>query len=90
MLKAQGVRTIVASDFSAGRRALATACGADVVVDPSEDSPYELADDRATSRRVPEALELAVDTIEKLRRLPVPWHHVGGRRRRSARSRSAR
>ena len=40
MLKARGVRTVVASDFSPGRRALATACGADVVVDPAEDSPY--------------------------------------------------
>src|SRR3954471_23916003 len=32
MLKAKGVRTVVASDFSPGRRALAQACGADVVV----------------------------------------------------------
>ena len=37
MLKAKGVRTVVASDFSPGRRALATACGADVVVDPADD-----------------------------------------------------
>ena len=35
MLKAKGVRTVVASDYSAGRRGLATACGADVVVDPA-------------------------------------------------------
>ena len=35
MLKARGVRTIVASDFSPGRRSLAAACGADVVVDPA-------------------------------------------------------
>ncbi len=41
MLKATGVRTVVASDFSPGRRALAERCGADVVVDPSQDSPYE-------------------------------------------------
>ena len=40
MLKAKGVRTVVASDYSAGRRALAAACGADVVVDPARDSPY--------------------------------------------------
>ena len=39
-LKAKGVRTVVASDYSPGRRALATACGADVVVDPAQDSPY--------------------------------------------------
>jgi threonine dehydrogenase-like Zn-dependent dehydrogenase len=36
MLKAAGVRTVVASDFSPGRRALASRCGADVVVDPAE------------------------------------------------------
>ena len=41
MLKATGVRTVVASDFSPGRRALAERCGADVVVDPAQDSPYE-------------------------------------------------
>src|SRR6185312_6498248 len=38
LLKARGVRTVVASDFSAGRRALAARCGADVVVDPAESS----------------------------------------------------
>jgi threonine dehydrogenase-like Zn-dependent dehydrogenase len=31
MLKAKGVRTVVASDYSAGRRALASACGADIL-----------------------------------------------------------
>ena len=41
MLKATGVRHVVASDFSAGRRALAEAMGADVVVDPAVDSPYD-------------------------------------------------
>ena len=40
ILKARGVAKITASDFSAARRALATACGADVVVDPAEASPY--------------------------------------------------
>ncbi len=40
MLKASGVRRVVASDFSPGRRALATAMGADVVVDPATASPY--------------------------------------------------
>ena len=76
MLKAQGVRTIVASDFSRGRRELATACGADVVVDPNQDSPYEAPGDRGHLKTVPAAVELAVGTMEKLRRLPVPWHHV--------------
>ena len=48
MLKASGVRTVVASDFSPGRRALlATACGADVVVDPgARRHPFSAAGDR--------------------------------------------
>jgi threonine dehydrogenase-like Zn-dependent dehydrogenase len=74
MLKAQGVRTVVASDYSPGRRALATACGADVVVDPARDSPYAARDkDHLTD--IPAVLELAVGTTEKLSRLPVGWWH---------------
>ena len=76
MLKAQGVRTIVASDFSAGRRELAAACGAEVVVDPNEDSPYDAPGDVGHLKTIPEGAELAFDTLKKLRRLPVPWHHV--------------
>jgi threonine dehydrogenase-like Zn-dependent dehydrogenase len=76
MLKARGVRTIVASDFSRGRRDLATACGADVVVDPGEGSPYDAPGDRGHLKTVPAAVELVMGTMEKLGRLPVPWHHV--------------
>jgi len=76
MLKAQGVRMIVASDFSAGRRELAMACGANVVVDPSEDSPYDASGDVGHLKTIPEGAELVFDTVRKLRRLPVPWHHV--------------
>jgi threonine dehydrogenase-like Zn-dependent dehydrogenase len=78
MLKARGVRTIVASDFSPGRRNLASACGADVVVDPGEGSPFDAAGDRRWVQTVPDAASGAVGTIEKLERspLPVPWHVV--------------
>jgi len=76
MLKAQGIQTIVASDFSAGRRQLASACGADVVVDPSAESPYEAPGDRGHLKSVPAAADLALGTMEKLARLPVPWHHL--------------
>ncbi len=76
MLKARGVRTVIASDLSGGRRALATACGADAVVDPAADSPYAAAGDAGHLKSAPEALELAVGTMEKLTRAPVPWHHV--------------
>ncbi len=44
MLKASGVRTVVASDYSPGRRALAKACGAEVVVDPAAASPFAAVD----------------------------------------------
>jgi threonine dehydrogenase-like Zn-dependent dehydrogenase len=75
MLKASGVRTVIASDFSAGRRALATACGADVVVDPKLDSPF--ADGHGHLHRAPEVLELAVGAMEKLRRVPlIPWWRI--------------
>lgn len=76
MLKAKGVRTVVASDLSAGRRALARACGADVVVDPREQSPYEAGAGKGQLHDLPSAVELLVGTKEKLDRLPVGWWHV--------------
>src|SRR3954470_15793123 len=75
-LKAKGVRTVVASDFSAGRRALATACGADIVVDPATESPYAGGEGRGHLVDAPSAFELAVGTTEKLQRLPVGWWHA--------------
>jgi threonine dehydrogenase-like Zn-dependent dehydrogenase len=76
MLKARGVRTVVASDYSPGRRALASACGADVVVDPAQESPYTAAPASGHLADMPAALELAVSTREKLERLPVGWWHA--------------
>jgi threonine dehydrogenase-like Zn-dependent dehydrogenase len=76
MLKAKGVRTVVASDLSPGRRALAKACGADVVVDPGVASPYTAVSGRGHLEDLPSALELAVGTREKLGRLPVGWWHA--------------
>ncbi|HEV7203779.1 MAG TPA: zinc-binding dehydrogenase [Jatrophihabitans sp.] len=77
MLKASGVRTVIASDFSPGRRALATAVGADVVVDPAVESPFASAGEHGHLTDAPSVFELAVGTMEKLRALPlVPWHRV--------------
>lgn len=76
MLKASGVRTVIASDYSAGRRALAEACGADVVVNPATDSPYESLGDRGYTTRAAALFELAIDSMDKLRRLPLPWWQV--------------
>jgi threonine dehydrogenase-like Zn-dependent dehydrogenase len=74
MLKATGVETVVASDYSAGRRALAERCGADIVVDPAESSPYTAAPGADHLESAPAAFELAVGTTEKVRRLPGWWH----------------
>ena len=76
MLKAQGVRTVIASDYSAGRRALASTCGADVVIDPAHESPYSSAVTHGHIVKAPEIFELGVSTVEKLGRLPVPWPMV--------------
>jgi threonine dehydrogenase-like Zn-dependent dehydrogenase len=75
-LKAQGVKTVVASDFSPGRRALARACGADVVVDPAVESPFAGGKERGHLVNAPDAFELAVGTREKLERLPIGWWHL--------------
>src|SRR4051794_6161723 len=55
-LKAKGVKTVVASDFSAARRSLASVCGADLVVDPAVDSPYDAAGDRGQLTNMPDAV----------------------------------
>jgi threonine dehydrogenase-like Zn-dependent dehydrogenase len=76
LLKARGVRTVVASDYSPARRALASACGADVVLDPAHGSPFTAVKGRGHLTDVPAALELAVGTREKLERLPFGWWHA--------------
>jgi len=75
-LKAKGVRTVVASDFSPARRALAARCGADVVIDPAEGSPFAGGEQRGHLVRADAGLELVVDAREKLGRLPVGWWHA--------------
>lgn len=77
MLKARGVRRVVASDFSPARRALAVRCGADVVVDPARESPWA---GFADSRHVTDArklLDSAFGAMAALRRVPgLPWARV--------------
>jgi threonine dehydrogenase-like Zn-dependent dehydrogenase len=75
MLKASGVRRVVASDFSPGRRELATAMGADVVVDPATVSPYSSFSEKFVSAEG--LMDLAVGAMEKLRAVPMlPWWQV--------------
>ena len=77
MLKATGVRTVIASDFSPGRRALARALGADVVVDPAQVSPFASSSERGFFTSAPAVFDLAVSTVERMRRLPfVSWWQI--------------
>jgi threonine dehydrogenase-like Zn-dependent dehydrogenase len=76
LLKAKGVRTVVASDYSPARRALASACGADIVIDPAQASPFAAVDRKGHLNDLPSAVELVVSTREKLERLPVGWWHA--------------
>lgn len=73
-LKARGVATIIASDFSPARRDLARRCGADVVVDPAVDSPYDKST-KGQLTQAPALYELALGSMAKLRKLP-GWQHV--------------
>jgi threonine dehydrogenase-like Zn-dependent dehydrogenase len=75
-LKARGVDAVVASDFSPVRRALASRCGADVVVDPAAESPFAGSEERGHVTNAEELFELALDTKERLDRLPTGWWHL--------------
>ena len=77
MLKARGVRTVIASDFSPGRRALAEVCGADVMIDPGAESPWTGFEQSRYITDANHLFDLALDTMGKLRRVPLlPWWQV--------------
>jgi len=76
LLKASGVKNVVASDLSAGRRTLAKACGADIVVDPATESPYGTAASEGHLDSIPGALDTVVGALEKAHRLRLPWWHI--------------
>ncbi|MBA3741849.1 zinc-binding dehydrogenase [Sporichthya sp.] len=78
MLRARGVRHIIASDYSALRRGLAMRCGAHVVVDPGAESPWtSFEHSKKYFTDAGKLLDFAVGSIEKLRAVPfLPWHKV--------------
>ncbi|MBY8859124.1 zinc-binding dehydrogenase [Nocardia sp. CA2R105] len=77
MLKAAGVHTVVASDFSTRRRELAARCGADAVVDPKIEQPWTAGPRTGRIEGVTDILNLGFDAMEKLRRVPnLPWWHL--------------
>jgi len=75
-LKAKGVKTIVASDFSPERRRLAEKCGADVVIDPATQGPYDNWEAFGLTMKLEQALDMAFNARKKMDSLPVPWWHI--------------
>lgn len=73
VLKARGVTAVIASDYSAGRRALAKGCGADIVVDPAVESPWDAGAGHGFVTTMPDEYNDAIDAIDAMTRLPVPW-----------------
>ncbi|MGV1088826.1 MAG: zinc-binding dehydrogenase [Mycobacterium sp.] len=74
-LKALGVEKVVASDFSPARRELARRCGADIVVDPAVDSPFEKAHTKGMINEATDLYDMAMASMGKLRKIP-GWAHV--------------
>ncbi|MFL6089631.1 MAG: zinc-binding dehydrogenase [Aeromicrobium sp.] len=74
MLKATGVKTVVASDLSAARRALAVQCGADIVVDPREADPLAAVPVKGPTASFSDFIGYGIEMLEKVRRVPgLPW-----------------
>jgi len=76
VLKARGVRTVVASDPSPARRALAETLGADTVVDPREESPFADASDHGHYTELVGPFGAGLAAMKGLRLLPTPWQHT--------------
>lgn len=75
MLKAAGIKTVVASDFSPNRRKLAEQCGADIVIDPKENSPFSNWKEFGLLGNVSEAINMGMGIFEKVQALHIPWWH---------------
>ena len=74
MLKATGVKNVIASDLSPARRELAKQCGADVVVDPRETDPFDAAPAKGPLGSFGDFISFGLDATAKLRRVPgLPW-----------------
>ncbi|MFZ3193269.1 MAG: zinc-binding dehydrogenase [Moraxellaceae bacterium] len=76
MLKAAGVKNVVASDFSPNRRKLAAQCGADIVVDPKQDSPFGNWKEFGLLGNVSDAVNMGMGIFEKIQAMPLPWWHA--------------
>jgi len=75
-LKARGVETIVASDFSPKRRELARQCGAHVLIDPAEQTPFGSWEEYGFIHKIDQGYDMLLEGFKKMRSLPVPWWHT--------------
>lgn len=71
MLKAAGVTKVIASDLSPGRRKLASQCGADVVVDPRVQAPWDTLTLKSPVSSTPQLLAFALKMTKAVRRIPM-------------------
>ncbi|WP_111859299.1 zinc-binding dehydrogenase [Acinetobacter sp. CFCC 10889] len=76
MLKAAGVKKVIASDYSANRRKLAERCGADVVIDPAQNSPFENWKELGLLGDAGAALNMGMDIFTKVQATGMPWWHA--------------
>ena len=77
MLKARGVRTVIASDFSPGRRALAERVRRRRRDRPGAESPWTGFEQSGYITDANDLFDLGLDTMGKLRRVPkLPWWQV--------------
>ena len=73
MLKAAGVKTVVASDFSPNRRRLAEQCGADILIDPKQQSPFSSWKELGLLGNVSEAINMGMGIFDKVQTYSLPW-----------------
>jgi len=74
MLKATGVKQVIASDFSPARRTLAERCGADIVVDPREQDPLTVVPTTGAMASFSSVVSWGIEALGKARRVPgLPW-----------------
>ncbi|BFM16735.1 zinc-binding dehydrogenase [Maricurvus nonylphenolicus] len=74
-LKAKGIEQVIASDFSPKRRELAQQCGADIVVDPAEQSAFDNWQAMGFSMRTDDLLGQAIDARRNMDKAPIAWWH---------------
>ena len=76
MLKATGVKKVIASDYSASRRKLAERCGADIVINPANNSPFENWKELGLLGNAAEALNYGLGIFDKIQSTGIPWWHA--------------